>query len=388
MRRVACLAALLASSAEAGPLRLRADALATTASPAGLLVLEADHAPCAHLNAEAVVWLAGQPRPGEDARADVLVIAVDARSPAQRVHARVGRFVSTLGALRATHVDGALVRVRLPYAIDAEAVTGIPVPPGQTSGRRWDWMAGGRVARRWGFGGSIGVAYAQRRDAGQLASEEVGVDAGIAVSRRSDLGARVAYDVANPGLAEVMMSASHRDDGVRTEMYLVHRSASHLLPATSLFSVLGDVSSLRAGTLLTWLAAPRLDVILDLGARRVGEDVGVDVTGRARLRLDDRGASVLGGELRRGGVGDDAWAGVRGTARIKIAPRLTVSAEVELVRPDEDRGRGTWWPWGLVAASWQRGPWQAAIASEASSTAEYRYRIDVLAQLARVWGAR
>jgi len=37
--------------------------------------------------------------------------------------------------------------------------------------------------------------------------------------------------------------------------------------------------------------------------------VGVD-----RLRLDDRGKSALTGEVRRSGVGDDAWTGVRGVA--------------------------------------------------------------------------
>ena len=70
--------AVVATAASADPLRLRADALASTASPAGLLVLEADGALRSGMSAEAVVWVAGAQTPGEDISGDVLVIAVDA----------------------------------------------------------------------------------------------------------------------------------------------------------------------------------------------------------------------------------------------------------------------------------------------------------------------
>jgi hypothetical protein len=271
-------------------------------------------------------------------------------------------------------------------------VGGIPVLPGLGTARRFDWIAGGRIARRFGFGGSVGVAYAQRRDAGQIATEELGIDAGIAFNKRADAGARFAYNMTNPGISEIAVSASLRDEATRTEIYAIHRVASRLLPANSLFSVLGDVPSQRAGTLLTWKAAPRLDAIMDLGIRRIAaadsgiNDVGVDVAARARLRLDARGTSLLGAELRRGGVGSDAWIGARGTARIKLGRGLSLASELELVRPDEDQGRGTLWPWALVAASWERGDWAAALATEASASAQYTYRVDVLAQLCRKWG--
>lgn len=398
MIRLAALAIVLAATGavHAGPLRLRADGLATTASPAGLLVLESDggslQSSAGQLRAEAVVWIAGSQTPGEDQVGDVLVIAVDARDAKNRARARIGRFVSALGALRVTHVDGALLRLSLPQRFEVEAVGGVPVLPGLATARSFDWLAGGRISRKLGFGGSVGVAYAQRRDAGMLASEELGLDAGYAFGTRADLGARCAYDLAGGGLSEIAVTTSLRDESTRSELYAIHRIASRLLPATSLFSVLGNVPSQHAGTLLTWKAAPRLDVILDLGIRRIADDdqhiydVGAEVATRARLRLDPRGTSSLGGELRRGGVGDSAWLGARGTARIKVARNVFLASELELVRPDDDR-RGAWWPWALVAASWQRGDWSAALATEASASAIDRYRVDVLAQLARTWQA-
>ena len=379
---------VLAASAGAEPLRLRADALASTSSPAGLLVLDADSALRAGVSAEAVVWMAGSRELDDGASGDVLVIAVHAR--AGRASAELGRFVSTLGALRPVHVDGGALTLRLPARFALEAVAGVPVTPGidQMATRSWDWVAGARASRRLGDWGSVGLAYAQRRDAGMLVNEEVGVDAGAAFDKRSDAAARIAYDVANPGIAEAALTASYRKGALRTELYGVHRAASHLLPATSLFTVLGDVPSQRAGAVLTWRAAPRLDLIADAAARYVDPDVGAELVGRARLRLDARGTSLVSGELRRSGVGDDAWTGARLAARVALPHALVASSELELVMPDRDGGRGAVWPWGLVALARDAGAWQAAVAVEASASAEYAHRVDVLGTLGRRWGVR
>ena len=72
MKLAGALAIAIAGTAHAEPLRLRADALATTASPAGLLVLEAEGEPTEGTLAEAVVWTAGIRELG-DASGDVLV---------------------------------------------------------------------------------------------------------------------------------------------------------------------------------------------------------------------------------------------------------------------------------------------------------------------------
>jgi hypothetical protein len=394
VKRLPALAAALAvvthGHAAADPLRLRADALATTASPAGLLVLDASGAAQPGLSAEAVVWVAGNTAAdrmtGDDARGDVLVIAVDAHTADGAAAARIGRFVSTLGALRPEHIDGAAVRFRLPYQVDVEAVGGVPVLPGLMTSRTWDWLAGGRIARRFSDWGSAGIAYEQVRTDGRLVTEEVAADVGATLGRHDDVGARAAYDLANPGLAEVSLTASHRTEHLRTELYASELSASHLLPATSLFSVIGDVPSERAGAVLTWAAAPRLDLTADAGARRVDADVAPELTARAKLKLDDRGASALSAELRRSGVGSEAWTGARGAARIAFGHALWASTELELVRPDDPRGRGALWPWVLAALGWDRGDWQAAAAVEASASPEYRSRVDALFQLSRRWG--
>lgn len=383
MRALALLVAIAAAPASADPLRLRAEALASVQSPAGLLVLEADGKASATTNAEAVVWTA-------DDSADVLVIALRARTKDGRVGGKVGRFVATLGALRPVHVDGISGRARLPKGIDVEAYAGMPVVAFEQgmSERSWDWVAGGRVARRLGDYGSVGLALLEQRDHGQLATREVGLDSGLAIDKHHDIGARFAYDLVNRGIADVYGSVIRRKKKLRGELYGGYRSAAHLLPATSLFTVLGDTASARGGMMVTSKVAPRLELTGDLGVRGAADEIGAMVIVRARLALDDKFASVLTGELRRDGVGDDAWTGARGAARIALPHSLTASTELELVVADRDRGKGRWWPWALAALGWEHGEWRAAAAVEASASAEYRHRVDLLLQVARLWSGR
>jgi hypothetical protein len=377
----AIIVAIAVTPANADPLRLRADALASTQSPAGLVVIEADSKASATMNAEAVVWTATE-------TADVLVIALKARSQDGRASGKVGRFVATLGALRPVHVDGAAGRVRLDKRIDVEAYGGIPVLAFEhgIGERAWDWVAGGRVARRLGDYGSVGVAFLEQRDEARLATRELGLDAGLALDKHHDVGSRFAYDVANPGIADVYASVIRRRNKVRSELYGGYRAASHLLPATSLFTVLGDTPSARGGLLVSGRVAPRLELTSDMGLRGAADELGALVIVRARLALDDDFKSALTGELRRDGVGEDAWTGARGAARIALPRSFVASTELELVVPDTDKGKGRVWPWALAALGWERDAWRAAAAVEASASAEYRHRVDVLFSLARLWG--
>lgn len=388
MRRGQALAAALllcaAGHASAEPLRLRGDALASTRSPSpvGLLVLDADSdLPTDNLTAEALVWLGADDEGGDG---DALVMAIVARRADGRAEARLGRFVTTAGALRPVHLDGGAARVRLPKRFDVEVFGGIPVER-RFGADAWDWVIGGRVARRLGDWGGAGVALLERRDVGRLDQRELGLDASAELGK-NDVGARAAIDLVDPTLADITVSARRRfSKSLRGEVVVEHRVPSHLIPATSLFSVLGDVASERLAASVRWRAAPRLDLYADAGARRLDGEVEPDGFVRATLRLDDRGKGALTGEVRRTGVVDGGWLGARLAARVPAGRHLVASFEGELVFPDEDRGGGTVWPWALAALGWQASGWDAAIACEASSTPADRYRVDILAQLGRKW---
>jgi hypothetical protein len=375
------LAVALGSVAHAEPYRLRGQALAQSRAPAGLLVLDSEGKVRPWLSAEALVWTGA----GGDEEANVLVIAVKARH-ADRAEATLGRFVLVAGALRPVHVDGARARVEAPWDTAVELFGGSPVavdfgPSG------YDWLAGGRVSRTLGERGTVGLAFMHRRDHGRLSDEEVALDAGGALTDRLDVGSRVSYDLIQTGLSEVDVRAGWRGGASwRLEAFATHRSPSRILPATSLFSVLGDVPGRIGGVGVRWRAAPRLDLHGSAGGRAIGDDLGVELRARALLRLDDRGAGALSLEGRRESGPDGDWTGARLAARVPVADAITCAAEFELVVPDDSGGRGEVWPWALAAVGWQPAPaWNLAAALEASASPEYTSRLDALLTVSRAW---
>ncbi len=368
-----------------GPLRLRGEVFVAAEPPVGLLMLEGLEKGRDWLTVEAMVWT-GADSLRERGDGDALVALIRLRDPGGRGDARLGRFVVSGGAIRPLHIDGVAVHGRHRRGTDAEVFAGIPVVP-RLGADQFDWVAGARIGQRLGRIATAGVSYYHQRDRGYLADEEVGVDVAATPVRWLDVAARAAYDTVNPGLADAHLSAAARRGRWRVEAFGVRRSPSRLLPATSLFAVLGDVASDELGAGARWRAAPRLDVWGSAGLLATGDDLGADLSARAQLRLDERGDGAVGVELRRRGVDPiSSWTGVRGTVRVPLGCRLSAASELELVVPDEGGDRGSAWPWGLVALAWQPSPaWTTSAAIEGRSSPEHRRAVSAMFQLARRW---
>ncbi len=373
----------LASRAGADPLRLRADALAETqgtSSPAGIVVLQGEDAMRPWVAAEALVWT-GERGGTASATGDVMVLTVRLREPHGYVEARAGRFVLATGAVHPVQIDGAHVLGRAPWGSTVETFGGLPVVP-RFGARSFDWLAGGRVAQRVGSAMALGVSYVQRREDGEISNEEVGVDVATAPVRGLDVAAFGAYDLTSPGLAEGRASAAVRWGDWRLELFGSQLSPGRLLPATSLFSVLGDLPSHTAGATARWRAAPRLDLLASGAGQDVAGGLGSNEWLRATLRLDDEGDGNLGLEVRRVDVPGARWTGVRAIGAVPLGKGFRYSTEIEIVAADHPDGRGVAWPWALSGLSWRSDQgWQLAGAFEVSATPQHRYEADALVRL-------
>jgi len=374
------VALALSTSARADPLRLKADAIAETQSPAGLVILQGSDKIRPWIDAEAQVWAGAR----TDATADVLVLSVRLREPHGYGEVRGGRFVFATGAIRPVQVDGLSALARAPWGATLETMAGVPVVP-RFGARPYDWIAAGRVAQSITSKAKVGVSYVERRENGEISDDEVGADLAAAPAPWLDLAARSAYDLTSPGIADALASIAARTGAWRIEGFATHRSPSRLIPATSLFSVLGDVPSDMVGTTIRWNAAPRLDVWATGAGQRIGEAYGGNASLRTLLRLDDKGAGNLGFEVRRQSVSTAQWTGFRMVGAQPLGPHFRFSSEIEIVVPDDPRGRGIVWPWGLMALSWRsHNGWEAASGMEAASTPEHRYELNALVRLSRV----
>jgi hypothetical protein len=386
-RRISCVVATtlswwLASRASGQPLRLRSDAIAETQSPTGLVVLQGEDRARPWLDVEGLVWAGAKP----SVTGDVLVLAVRVKEPHGYGEVRAGRFVVATGAVRPVQIDGAEAVARAPWGSTVETFGGLPVVP-RFGAREYDWLVGGRVAQSLASRATLGVSYVQRREDGEISDEEIGADFATAPVRWLDVAARGSYDLTSPGIADALLSAATRVEDWRFELFAADRSPSRLLPATSLFSVLGDFPSQSVGGTVKWRAAPRLDLLASGAGQDVGGALGGNGWVRASLRLDDRGEGNMGLELRREDVSTAQWSGVRVLCAQPLGRGFRYSTELEIVVPDHPDGRGVAWPWGLMALSWRsRNTWEIAGALEASSTPQHRYETDALVRVAYLFG--
>jgi hypothetical protein len=369
-----------AADATADPIRLRADAVAEAegnASPVGLVVLQGHDPMRPWLDAETLVWAGAKP----SWTGDVLVLMVRLHEPHGYGELRMGRFVLATGAVHPVQIDGVHAIGRCPGGCTVEAFGGLPVVP-RFAQRDYDWLAGGRVAQTIASTATLGLSYVQRREDGEIANAEIGTDLAVAPARWLDLAAFGSYDLVDPGLAEARASAAARSGDWRFELFASQLSPGRLLPATSLFSVLGDFPSQTVGTAVRWRAAPRLDVLAGAAGQDVAGGLGSNGWVRATLRLDDRGSGSLGLELRRVAVPGAQWTGSRVIGTLPLGRGFTHSYEIEIVVPDHPDGPRVAWPWGLSSLSWtSRGGWEVAAAVEASSSPVHRYEINALTRL-------
>ncbi len=368
-----------AHDASADPLRLRGDALVQTRSPVGLLVLRGEDKLRPWLDAETVTWLGVTDAPA--GTGDVLTLSVRMRDVKTGSEVRAGRMLVSMGAVRPLQIDGARGLVRAFGGTTVEAFGGFPVVP-RFAYRTFDWAAGGRAGQQIGDAAAFGASYLQRRSDAHPADEEAGADFAYTPSRTFTLASRGAFDLVTRGVTDALVSASVQKSDLRTEIFTTHRSPGRLLPSTSLFSVLGDYAATSFGGTLRWRAFPRLELLATGSGQIQDVEIGGQGTARATLALDDEWIGSLGLEARRVDFNGARWTGARAIASVPLRWSLRASTELELVVPDDPRGRGAVWPWGLGAISWRsQSGWETAAAVEASSGPENRSEVHVLARL-------
>lgn len=361
-------------NSSADPLRLRADAIGSTTSPVGLLVLRGEDKFKPWLDAEAVAWVGATSTP--DVTGDALVLTVRARDLKGRGEIRVGRFVHTAGAVRPLHIDGLRATGRiLATGTTVEVFSGAPVVM-RFGARPYDVAWGGRISQI-AFGTlSVGVSYLQRHVGASVLDREVGPDMTFAPTEWLDFAGRAAYDVVSSRPTDALASLALKTGPLRSEAFVTHRSAGRLLPATSLFSVLGDIPSTTSGLSLRLHAAPRLDLWATGAALVQGDELGGYATGRASLALDDAHDGSVGFEVRRQYFGTARWSGARVFTRVPVSRSLAATAEVEVVVPDKPVGTSKVWPWALLAVAYRITPsWDLAGAVEALRTRDDRTEV-------------
>ena len=303
-----------------------------------------------------------------DVGGDVLSANIGVREPHGYGQLRLGRFILSTGAVRPVQLDGLSILARAPFGSTLEAFAGMPVAP-DFGPRAFDWLVGARAAQRLHDTLAFGVSYLQRRDAGMLATEEVGGDVTLRPSAWLNINALAAWDLLTQGLAEARITGYAHSEAIELELFGSRRIAARLLPATSLFSVISDAPSTEAGANANWHAFPRLDLGSTLAFEALEHTAGYRAALRSTLRFSDDGPGEVTVEAVRRDLSDDGYSGAALYLSVPVTDALRPHASVELAAPDHPRGRGELWPWARVGASYAfGGAWLLAAALSARST--------------------
>ena len=331
-----------------------------------------------------MAWVGVRDTP--DVTGDALTVTLRARDPGGRGEVRAGRFLYSAGAIRPLHVDGVRALGRaIVTGTSLELFAGSPVVP-RFAPRAFDLALGGRLAQTVGDSLTIGAAYVVRRRDHALLDQEVGPDFAFAPTKWCDLAGRTAFDLVNRGPTDALASLGLRSTDFRLELFATHRSPARMLPATSLFSVLGDIPSTTTGASTRYRIAPRLELTATLASIVTGGDLGAYGIGRAVLALDDDFHGSVGIELRRQSIDTARWSGARTIVVLPLSSSLRVSTELEIVRPDVAPGRNRVWPWALVAIAhrWTSG-WESALGVEALGTRDDRQELHAMLRVSYVY---
>jgi hypothetical protein len=337
----------------------------------GLLVLQSGLSNSQWVQADALVFLAGSLN---DVSGDALVASLAIREPHGYGHARLGRFIMSTGAVRPVQIDGLSLLARAPIGSSLELFAGAPVVP-EFGPRAFDWLLGARVGQQLvEQRATLGVSYVHRRDAGQVADDELGADLAWQTFDWLSLTALGAWDLTARGLAEARFAAIAHDDRDQLEIYFAQRVPSRLLPATSLFSVIGRAASRQAGAAASIRAFPRLELGSNAELTGLDDLLGYSIGLRSTLYFSDADSGRLSLEGTRRELGREGLTGGALQLWLPITIALRGHASFELVAVDEPEQRGHLWPWLRVGASYLLDPhWTVAAAVGVKGTPQYRY---------------
>jgi hypothetical protein len=365
--------------AQSGELAVSSDLLLQGRPSEGLLVLRSGYRNSPLLDAEALVFIGAT---DNHLAGDVLAVSVGVREPHGYGQARIGRFILAKGAVRPVQIDGVSALGRVADS-SLEVFAGLPVVP-DFGPRAFDWLLGGRVAQQLQDQRAVlGVSYLQRRDAGQIAAEELGADVSVQPFDWLAVNAIAAWDLVTEGLAEARVGAIAHQDRSQLELFASRRIAARLLPATSLFSVISDAASSKAEADGAWRIFPRLELGSTLALDELSDELGYRAALRSTLFFSDADGGEINVEVLRRHLASEGLTG--GALRIAcpFLPSWRAHLAVELVAADRPAQRGALWPWARVGTSYAVSThWMVAAALGVKGSPEYQSDLYALVRIA------
>jgi hypothetical protein len=216
----------------------------------------------------------------------------------RRLLVRLGRQMVIGGAARNAQIDGVNATVRIARGLSVTGYAGAPVTP-RFGLHRGDFIFGGRMFYRHSIDTEIGLSFNQILDGGQLARQDLGVDAHYVPHRTLSLSGYALFAIPEARLAEVDVAATWLPKPMAQVSLDYRRTAPDLfLPLNSIFAVFSQETRDELGATVYVRPVQRLRLYGDYHTVFNMEGVGHRGGGKLTMVLGYRDHTTINFEMR------------------------------------------------------------------------------------------
>ncbi len=299
---------------------------------------------------------------------------------------RVGRQLTTGGAMRATQVDGITADGVIARGIGLQAWAGVPVQPrfAQAGG---DFITGGRAFWRQAFDSEVGVSYVYALRKGYLSRSDLGVDGSWTPVRPVTVSGLLQWNLAESGrLAEARLQALWQVDRKVQLVADVQRTEPDLfIDRSSIFAVFSEELRSEAGGEVVYRPLQPLSLEADYHWLKVEGGHGYRTGARATYRTPYGGS--YGAELRLLDQPDNGYTLARVFGIRKLKHDITVTLDLDAYWLQNEINATKHSFVGTLTGGWAFLPnWEAMLAGSLGTTPYFERRSELIARVVYRFG--
>jgi len=329
---------------------------------------------------------AGPPFDEQHTTGDLDSFFVEGRLLQRHLLLRVGRQLTTGGAVRATQVDGLAADAVIAYGVGVQTWVGVPVQPRftQSSG---DFITGARAYWRQAFDSELGASYVYTLRKGYVAQSDVALDGSWTPIRAVTVNALAQWNVDQGRFAEGRLQGLWQVDRKLQLVADVQRTAPDLfVDHSSFFWTFSEETRDEAGGEVVYRLMQEVSLEGDWHWLRVQGGHGHRGGARATYRTP-YGGSSYGAEFRLLTEPDNGYklARIFGIRKLPRAITVTVDLDAYWLEQQVNAHQNAFV--GTLTGGWAFLPnWEAMLAGSLGTTPYFERRTEIVARLVYRFG--
>ncbi|HYV67935.1 MAG TPA: hypothetical protein VE964_16970 [Myxococcales bacterium] len=329
---------------------------------------------------------AGPPFDEQHTTGDLDSFFVEGRLLQRHLLLRVGRQLTTGGAVRATQVDGLAADALVAYGLGVQTWVGVPVQPrfNTSSG---DFITGGRAYWRQAFDSELGASYVYTLRKGYVAQSDVALDGSWTPIRPVTVNALAQWNLDQSRFAEGRLQGLWQVNRKLQLVADVQRTAPDLfVDHSSFFWTFSEETRDEAGGEIVYRLLQEISLEGDWHWLRVQGGHGHRAGARATYRTPYSGSSY-GAEFRFLTEPDNGYKLARVFGIRKLPRNINITLDLDAYWLEQQVNAQQHAFVGTLTGGWAFLPnWEAMLAGSLGTTPYFERRTEIIARLVYRFG--